>query len=124
MVRPYFALFKDPFGPGAHISIYQDLFLAKKARARTGSADAELIRFDGHDRLLARPDHLPIYLAMTMEDDGHRIHGAFDSLMELQTYLMTYSGESPCHGLVGWPDLFRSINARPISYISPRSMNA
>ena len=103
MERTFFAVFRDQYAPGTHIRIFPERLDAEAACDRWRSEDAEVIRFSGSYDLMDGKERRPIYLAVTMEDHGYRIHGAFCSLMGLHTYRSIHVQESPCHWLIAWP---------------------
>jgi hypothetical protein len=95
MDRSFFAVLTDPYSAGS-ISIHSSLEEAEQERSHLGE-QGSIARFRAPDLLLAGPEELPIHMAYTLEDDGIRIHGVFNSLFSLQTYLREHYCEAPCH---------------------------
>lgn len=123
MTHSYFALIKDTYARELRIRIFNDHDLAETARERSGSKDSQVIRFQATDQFLDLALHLPIYLAITNEDEGLRIHAAFRSLLGVRTFLMNYTGESICRTMIAWPDPVYWFNSEPL-HLSPVSLRS
>ena len=100
---PYacFVLLNNPYDRELDIRIYPDLIHAE--RARSMCFEAEIIRIMVQDRTMFFDHDQPLHIAFTIEDDGLRIHGAFTSLLGLNTYLLSHNYETPCRTAIAWP---------------------
>ncbi len=103
MDRPYFALLLDPFATDQRITIFQDHREAELALDSTAEADAELQRFQADGGLLRKVKNGgPIYLAITVEDNGLRIRGAYNDLPPLIDHLCAHAAEAACKVVQAW----------------------
>jgi hypothetical protein len=105
MQRRFFAVFTDhDQRPFAHIC--DGRFSAEVHAGRFGDK-SEIVHFMADDGLMEQEMSGPFFLAFTVEDEGLRICGIFQSEMALSHYRAEHYMESPC----------RSAEARPVALL-------
>ena len=103
MIEKLYALLSDMYVADAPIYVFHDRSLAEEAM-RNGMGDgAGIVAFRAPDLMAGAATGL-VYLAMSMEDTGVRIHAAFRSMFGLRAYLMDQVTETPCIARMGWLD--------------------
>ncbi len=73
MVPNFYALINDAFATDEHIRVYAEKEQAESAKADAKSRDAEIISFRTEHARRSDLANGPLYLAISVEDDGLRI---------------------------------------------------
>lgn len=103
MIEKMYALLTDMYLADAPIYVFHDRHLAEQAM-RTGAGEgAGIVSFISPELMTGAATGL-VYLAMSMEDTGVRIHAAFRSMFGLRAFLLDQVTESPCVAGMGWLD--------------------
>src|SRR5436190_8382060 len=95
MLAKLYALLTDTYATDAPIYVFRERGSAEEALMTTKTHSAAIIPFFSPDALAGAANGL-IFLAMTMEDTGVRIHAAFRSMFRLRTYMLEHVSESTC----------------------------
>lgn len=103
MLSKLYALLTDTYATDARIYVFRDRRMAEEALRSKEGQGAAIVPFIADDLLEGATTGL-VYLAMTMEDTGARIHAAFRSMFGLRAYMLEHVSESPCLPVTGWLD--------------------
>ena len=103
MLSKLYALLTDTYATDARIYVFRDRMKAEEALRSNQGNGASIVPFSADDLLSGAANGL-VYLAMTMEDTGVRIHAAFRSMFGLRSYMLEHISESPCLPATGWLD--------------------
>jgi hypothetical protein len=103
MLAKLYALLTDAYSMDAPIYVFHERRHAETVMRMKDTGSASIISFTATD-LLSGATHGLIYLAMSLEDTGIRIHAAFRNMFSLRSYLLDHIEESACVQGVGWLD--------------------
>ena len=101
MLTKFYALLTDAYAMDAPIYVFHERGLAEEALSIHNGGSASIISFTAAD-LLTGAAHGLVYLAMSMEDTGIRIHAAFRNMFRLHSYMLDHVQESVCVQAIGW----------------------
>lgn len=95
MLTKLYALLTDTYALDAPIYVFHELSLAENAMRSKDTGSASIITFNVADALIGGAAGM-VYLAISLEDSGIRIHAAFRNLIRLRSYMPEHVGESVC----------------------------
>lgn len=97
----YHALLTDSYALDAPIYLFSNRLVAERALCTCGSGSPCIVNCSVEDLFTGAAQGC-VFLALTLEDSGVRIHAAFRSMSELRSYMLDHVSESRCVSATGW----------------------